>query len=227
MPKTRTHLTGSGGLHIIYRQPKGYDIGNTVRLAGYPGIDRRGNGEYIILPFSSHVSGGRYEIIDDAAIIEAPKALLELQGNASSSKSHSQSIPADIPEGTRNQTLTSLAGTMRRRGISLPIIESALREINKAQCKPPLSDNEVHSIAENIGRYEPIADNHNGNGEKQDESLKDQTITIKTVKMSTVKAEKVKFLWRPYIPLGKLTIEEGDPEAGKSWVALGSHLLCR
>ena len=50
--------------------------------------------------------------------------------------------------------------------------------------------------------------------------LKDITATIKTVQMSTIRAEKVNFLWRPYIPLGKLTLIEGDPEAGKSWVTL-------
>jgi len=53
-----------------------------------------------------------------------------------------------------------------------------------------------------------------------EDSLKDANTTIKTVKMSSVQAELVKFLWRPYIPLGKLTLIEGDPEAGKSWVTL-------
>jgi len=65
LPKTRIHLTGSGGLHIIYKQPNGYDIGNTVTLAGYSGIDRRGNGGYVVLPRSSHVSGGKYAVLDE------------------------------------------------------------------------------------------------------------------------------------------------------------------
>jgi hypothetical protein len=34
--------------------------------------------------------------------------------------------------------------------------------------------------------------------------------------LSTVTAETVEFLWEPYIPLGKLTLNEGDPGVGKS-----------
>lgn len=34
------------------------------------------------------------------------------------------------------------------------------------------------------------------------------------------KPEEVKWLWRPYIPRGKLTLSEGDPGIGKSWKAL-------
>lgn len=38
--------------------------------------------------------------------------------------------------------------------------------------------------------------------------------------MATVEAETVRWLWRPYIPLGKVTVIEGDPGVGKSWLAL-------
>ena len=35
-----------------------------------------------------------------------------------------------------------------------------------------------------------------------------------------VAPEDVKWLWRPYLPLGKLTLFDGDPGLGKSWVSL-------
>jgi hypothetical protein len=38
--------------------------------------------------------------------------------------------------------------------------------------------------------------------------------------MKDVKAEPVKWLWKPYIAIGKLTLLEGDPGIGKSWVTL-------
>jgi putative DNA primase/helicase len=38
--------------------------------------------------------------------------------------------------------------------------------------------------------------------------------------MADVKAESVSWLWQPYIPKGKLTLLEGDPGVGKSWVSL-------
>lgn len=41
------------------------------------------------------------------------------------------------------------------------------------------------------------------------------------ISLASVKAEHVKWLWYPYIPSGKLTMIEGDPGVGKSWLVLG------
>jgi hypothetical protein len=57
-----------------------------------------------------------------------------------------------IPAGKRNSTLTSLAGTMRNRGMSQGAIEAALLQENK-RCDPPLTDSEVLTIARSISRY--------------------------------------------------------------------------
>src|SRR5258708_37708143 len=32
--------------------------------------------------------------------------------------------------------------------------------------------------------------------------------------------EEVQWLWKPYVPLGKVTLLEGDPESGKSYLSL-------
>lgn len=40
------------------------------------------------------------------------------------------------------------------------------------------------------------------------------------VRMADVEPEDVGWLWYPYLPRGKLTILEGDPGAGKTWLAL-------
>lgn len=40
------------------------------------------------------------------------------------------------------------------------------------------------------------------------------------VRLADVEPEEVRWLWYPYIPLGKITILEGDPGAGKTWLAL-------
>jgi putative DNA primase/helicase len=40
------------------------------------------------------------------------------------------------------------------------------------------------------------------------------------VTLSTVQSEAVTWLWEPYIPLRKLTLLEGDPGVGKTWLAL-------
>lgn len=59
-----------------------------------------------------------------------------------------------ILSGTRNATLTSFAGTMRRRGMIEREIAAALLAIN-ARCEPPLSEAEVRKIAWSIGRKHP------------------------------------------------------------------------
>jgi len=156
LPCTKTHRTGGGGEHWIYRNPNGADIRNTVTFAEYRGVDLRANGGYIVVPPSSHQSGGRYEIIDDSEIATAPSWLMDL---ATEKRTKMQKMVSSdsqlIPEGQRNAKLASLAGTMRRRGMSHEAIEAALLEVNRQQCSPPLSDDEIIRIARSITRYEP------------------------------------------------------------------------
>ena len=57
-------------------------------------------------------------------------------------------------EFPRNHTLTSLAGTMRRPGMSLEAIEAALLAEN-ARYDPPLPEDEVRKIVRSVGRYQP------------------------------------------------------------------------
>ena len=39
-------------------------------------------------------------------------------------------------------------------------------------------------------------------------------------RLSDVNPEQVKFLWKPYLPIGKITMMEGDPSGGKTFLAL-------
>jgi KaiC/GvpD/RAD55 family RecA-like ATPase len=61
-----------------------------------------------------------------------------------------------IPNGSRNSTLVSLGGSMRRRGMSEPAIYAALSQENAQKCNPPLPDSEVKSIATSVSRYEAV-----------------------------------------------------------------------
>ena len=63
----------------------------------------------------------------------------------------------NIFEGARNTSLTSLAGSMRARGMSHAAILTALTITNRDQIKPPLPDREVESIAASIMRYPSAA----------------------------------------------------------------------
>lgn len=63
--------------------------------------------------------------------------------------------PEFIYEGSRNTTLTSLGGTMRRGGMSEEAISAALLAENDTRCRPPLEAVEVEKIASSVSRYDP------------------------------------------------------------------------
>ena len=60
-----------------------------------------------------------------------------------------------IPISSRNATLTSIAGTMRRRGMSAQAIAAALQAENEERCEEPLDEDEIERIAISVSRYEP------------------------------------------------------------------------
>jgi putative DNA primase/helicase len=62
-----------------------------------------------------------------------------------------------IPSGQRNKELTSVGGSMRRRGMGEEEIFAALVVTNRTRCEPPLEEEEVRNIARSVARYEPAA----------------------------------------------------------------------
>ncbi|MFC1902602.1 phage/plasmid primase, P4 family [Chloroflexota bacterium] len=155
LPRTRKHRTGGGGEHWIYRNPNHANVRNTVSFAGCPGVDLRANGGYIVVPPSLHKSGRRYEVLDDNEIAPAPDWLMNLATKKRTKARQTLSHSELIPEGERNSRLTSIAGSMRRQGMSQESIEAALQDVNKRQCSPPLPDDEVTRIAQSVTRYAP------------------------------------------------------------------------
>jgi hypothetical protein len=61
-----------------------------------------------------------------------------------------------IPQGQRHNTLVSLAGTMRRRGMTVDAIDAALWAENCARCEPPYDRQHVRKIAESASGWEPV-----------------------------------------------------------------------
>ena len=91
--------------------------------------------------------------IQDAAL---PRAKRSTATKAPRSRSPTLIAGGDtIFEGNRNNTLASLAGTMRSKGLGFDAIKAALIAANETQVSPPLPDAEVEQIADSIMRYEP------------------------------------------------------------------------
>ena len=66
---------------------------------------------------------------------------------------HAASDAAAIPAGRRNATLASLAGKLRRAGLTSDDLLAALSAVNTRGCAPPLSEHEVGQIATSISKY--------------------------------------------------------------------------
>jgi hypothetical protein len=153
LPPTREVTTGrdGGGTHHYYRIPAGSQV-DTLYLP--PELELRSSGAYVIAPPSVHASGRVYTANDAEIQILNGDAIARLRSIAKPN-GKAPPIPAEIPSGDRNAILTSLAGTMRRRGASEAAILAALKQENTDRCKPPLPDDEVAAIARSIARKPP------------------------------------------------------------------------
>lgn len=58
-----------------------------------------------------------------------------------------------IPNGCRNQSLTSLAGQYHNQGMSYDEIYELLLLANEKACDPPLAEREIRSIIRSVSRY--------------------------------------------------------------------------
>lgn len=159
LPRTIESLTGGGGRQLFFGIPDGVTV--RTRTGIRPGLDVRGEGSYVVAFPSIHPSGRRYEWSvdghpDEVPLAEAPAWLLELIRESTGEKPLAV-LPGTIPEGQRNSTLTSLAGSMRRRRMSEDAILAALLEENRTRCDPPLDEGEVRRIAASVARYEPTS----------------------------------------------------------------------
>ncbi|MDI9393467.1 MAG: bifunctional DNA primase/polymerase [Synergistota bacterium] len=153
LPSTPTVITGRGR-HLYFKAPD-FDTKNSVCIL--PQVDIRGDGGLVVAPPSIHVSGDVYKWVEgtkDLPLADLPPWLRQLLKPKEKQKDTiSQSATEIITEGNRNDYLTSIAGSMNRRGMSLEAIVAGLQEENRSKCFPPLSESEVRDIAKSVSRY--------------------------------------------------------------------------
>ncbi len=162
---TRTHSTGSGGMHRLYRYPAGEHFGNSS--GDLPdGYDIRGEGGYIVAPPSATTRP--YEVLDRLPLGDAPEWLLEAlrhphsaavvptaAGIGTETPRSSGPIGGPIPDGRRNGTLFKYGCALRAQGFEQAAILEELKGTNGKLCRPPLDAGEVEKIALSASRYEP------------------------------------------------------------------------
>ena len=145
----------------IAKTARGYHVylrtSGKVQTTKIAGGDLKAEGSYVVAPPSIHPDTGQpytwvnkpneIAVVDDLAVL--------IQVKTAETKGPAPAIPEKIQAGQRNTTLTSLAGSMRRRGASAAEILAALQVANRERCDPPLPDAEVERIAQSVGRYTP------------------------------------------------------------------------
>jgi Bifunctional DNA primase/polymerase, N-terminal/AAA domain/Primase C terminal 1 (PriCT-1) len=231
LPSGATVVKTGRGFQGYYATPPGCTL-RQGPLDGVGDIKVSGSG-YTILPPSVHPSGSTYAyakgslqgILNPPRITEEHVEAIERlrRGGTTSSTGAAPVLPDAIPVGQRNQTLASLAGSMRNRGSSPQAILGALRIENEARCVPPLADDEVERIANSIARYAPAPSKL---------ALAVELPTLATEQPSSRRTSwtatdllsadlpEPRYAIDGLFPEG-LAFMAGAPKLGKSWMGLG------
>jgi hypothetical protein len=148
LPPTWTVETGGGGRHYYFEfDPR------AARRELAPGIELKARGGYVVAPPSIHPeTARRYSWRSERQLAALPEWML---GSGTRPRMGVSGTPHAIPTGARNDTLTRLAGAMRRHGCGESEILAALHVANSERCAPPLQDSELEALAASVGRYEP------------------------------------------------------------------------
>jgi putative DNA primase/helicase len=138
LPETALSETGGGGYHIAFSHPGGH-VKTTANSLG-PGLDIRADGGYIVAPPSLHASGKRYawKLHPSQIPLAALPEKLHPGRRKDPAVERGQAAHMAIPEGARNATLASIAGTLRQCGLQEDELASALLAVNAHRCLPPL-----------------------------------------------------------------------------------------
>lgn len=99
-------------------------------------------------------NGAPLQIEDHQADIEKLYEFLS-RGRSSDGAAGEAATEAKIPQGQRHNTLVSLAGSMRRRGMTVDEIDTALWAVNCNRCEPPYDRKHIRDIAESSGKWKP------------------------------------------------------------------------
>lgn len=226
LEKTLWVKTG-GGLHLYFGYPLNAEIRNSTDKLGNK-IDVRGEGGYVVAPPSIHISGVRYEFLNDNRIQPLPPVIIERitqtkSNSISKNEPDSSTEISNYEDGSRNDSLTRIAGKLRHSGLSQAELEAALLKINSERCKPPLDVNEVAQIARSIARYDVGKDaklNFEGVRDRADFpslfTIQDANQWLENAKLRPVPKMLFGELWFE----GELCILFADTGKGKSILAV-------
>lgn len=171
LPRTVTALTGGGGKHYIYAYPNTYIKSRTNVLES---VDSRGDGGYIVVAPSNHISGNVYQWQEGHdpfthEISEAPHWWLDMMLSDENSLANTNQDrrkytdnrgEIKLKNGSRNDTIARAAGMMRRAGLPYESILAGCLALPVEEGSDPLPPHEIETTVRSICQYEagdPIA----------------------------------------------------------------------
>ena len=169
---TMTAFTGSGGQHWIYKLPPNVEVRNDTGTKLAKGIDIRGDGGYIVVAPSVHLSGDTYQWEDNSQAVLAPEWLISKCASPVQKAVKTTVKPAEgyepwvtealqgVGESYRNHTAARLVGYFHKSGVAEDIIQAVLTPFAEA-CNPPMDIRELRRTVASVCRYEKqITDHH-------------------------------------------------------------------
>jgi len=190
-----------------------------------------------VSPGSIHPdTGDIYRIVKDREPQEAPAELIAWllkQKTSGVGKLEAKGNPgaiaeAPIPSGSRNSALTSLGGRLHHSGLSDALVLDALLEANDNRCTPPLSVEEVKTIAKSVCRYDTSEDVTAtvsfGNPKQSAKSVLTREMVLR--RGDQYDPTVTPWLWPNRIVANNINVFSGEPDKGKSlcWADFVSRL---
>lgn len=194
------------GIHIYYRWTPGSPDG--PRVGVLPNTDvRAGRGSFVVVPPTPGYSQVDVPVED---FVDFDPSWLP---NKVSTERLTGPGWTQVPQGQRNATLATVAGSLRKQGADRQVLRQVLHGMNRSFCEPPLDPDEVDQIASSVSRYEPQPEN----------SL--TSIEVEQAVADVRWASKMKlppppeWWWKPYFPAGRLVFMDGREGIGKGMFA--------
>jgi hypothetical protein len=216
-PKTPRAKTAKGA-HVYFAHP-GAHVRTGVRVL--PGVDVRGDGGYVVAPPSRHAIGTLYTWAvhpDDAPLAEMPAWLVEMLKQADSPAPAHANEHGTVREGQRNDFLYRRARSLHAKGWTGEAILAALKAENEERCDPPLSPEEVTSIAEHA-HEQPDAQGFGVTGTPRaphGDNGKYHPLEPMDLDEMKTRAPGRTWVWEGYFARGGCYLLAADPGVGKS-----------
>lgn len=224
------------GWHLYHAADPDRPLRPSAGTGDLKGLDLRAGDSYVVAPPSRGTDGAVYEWASEVVgpLPAMPEQLRAPFTRSNTERKQEQAAGDPIPEGTRDNYLASLAGTMRRRGCTRDEIEAMLHAVNASRCDPPLDRRDVERIAWSVSQYEPtdpilprlaraeVELDVTGDGEAPPDLLFEQAgfrwLDVRQVLSEPPPPED--WLWTGFVEKGDLAWLAGSGKVGKSMVAL-------